>query len=493
MKKNTIILFLFLFVLKTRAQEFRQYANGLIYSETTVGQLKHIVDSLNLKFKVCNDHPDYTAVDQGKAHYLDLFGPDAVRAKDAIEAGINLEDFVQQFPRAEIKRDYLAVRTQSMDEGKVLTEFRLMKLDNHYEYTVTVTDSGGKYLKPVVGQWVFAYREGDDNSLAHLEALYVTADFTAQAIPLEYARMIQYVDCMVDTNYRVLRDNAAEHYIWGPRVPEKNSPDGFLAFVNGSIRMPEEDYKDGGAETYSRYRERRDSLRWIKIDSLSARPLFKAKFRHALDLALKGAGIVDVDMFEDIVERYDSPANALELKRRRLVVGGCSQDESPRIHAQAIARLSAEAVNWDIFLRAHLDIMNDHFDRRSDASYAWVGRKTYIRELEALDFDVPVLLLGTIFHYAAEAGNHYRGSISRIGRALSETGTPEITENKMLQVIRDSRLDLYNRLLFYYLFLHYNDNLEDKGRQTANTRQLEAALATFPEDIRRNAITSFDQ
>jgi len=43
-------------------------------------------------------------------------------------------------------------------------------------------------------------------------------------------------------------------------------------------------------------------------------------------------------------------------------------DESPRTHARAIALLAAETNNWDILLRAHIDIMNDRFERRSDGS-----------------------------------------------------------------------------------------------------------------------------
>lgn len=90
--------------------------------------------------------------------------------------------------------------------------------------------------------------------------------------------------------------------------------------------------------------------------------------------------------FEEYVSCYKSPKVALELKRSRIVVGGCSQDMSPRVHAMNIALLSAETINWEIFLRSHLDIMNDNFERMSDGSYAWAGRKTYIKELEVLDF-----------------------------------------------------------------------------------------------------------
>jgi hypothetical protein len=59
------------------------------------------------------------------------------------------------------------------------------------------------------------------------------------------------------------------------------------------------------------------------------------------------------DTFEEYVARYVSAAEALELKRNRRVIGGCSMDNSPRIHAQNIAILSAETTKWEIFLRSH--------------------------------------------------------------------------------------------------------------------------------------------
>ncbi|MBK7243510.1 MAG: hypothetical protein IPH98_06560 [Saprospiraceae bacterium] len=65
--------------------------------------------------------------------------------------------------------------------------------------------------------------------------------------------------------------------------------------------------------------------------------------------------------------------------------------------------------------------MNDRFDRKSDGSYAWGQRNTYIKELEELNINVPDLILGILFRIENPASNHYFGSIGRVGRALSET------------------------------------------------------------------------
>ena len=158
-------------------------------------------------------------------------------------------------------------------------------------------------------------------------------------------------------------------------------------------------------------------------------------------------------------------------------------DQSPRYHALNIAKLSAETVNWEIFLRSHLDIMNDRFERASDGSYAWGRRKTYIKELEVLDINVLDLLLGISLRVANPSSNHYYGSIGRLGRALSETSKSNEIESKMLQMISDDKLDNYNRILIYYLFRNYNYNLDNKKKQEENNIKLKTAVMTLPDYI----------
>ncbi|SMC67781.1 hypothetical protein [Moheibacter sediminis] len=174
----------------------------------------------------------------------------------------------------------------------------------------------------------------------------------------------------------------------------------------------------------------------------------------------------------------------LDEFRTTQVIGGCSQDTSPRDHAINIALLSAETYNWGIFLKAHLDIMNDRFDRVSDGSYAWGKRNTYIKELEELDINVQDLILGISFRIENPVKNHYYGSIGRLGRALSETRNNEEIEQTILSIISDNKLDDYNRLLFFFLFKNYNYYLEDEIIKENNYQRLLTAINDFPEHYR---------
>jgi hypothetical protein len=166
-------------------------------------------------------------------------------------------------------------------------------------------------------------------------------------------------------------------------------------------------------------------------------------------------------------------------------MGNCSQDQSPRYHAMAICQLAAETAQWDIFLRSHLDIMNDRFERQSDGSYAWAGRKTYLKELEELDIAAIDLLLGTAFRVQNVNDNHYRGSIDRLGRALADAQDKGALESRLFGIVEDAKLDPYNRLLMAYLVFHYAANLDDEQRKKECLENLELSVSAMPEYIQQ--------
>jgi hypothetical protein len=180
---------------------------------------------------------------------------------------------------------------------------------------------------------------------------------------------------------------------------------------------------------------------------------------------------------------YKQKAKLLDDMRRTRVVGSCSQDNSPRLHAIHIALLSADTYFWGVFLKAHLDIMNDRFERMTDGSYAWANRNTYIKELEELNINVPDLILGTSFRIENPATNHYFGNIVRLGRALSESKQRKEFEQAILSIVSDNQLDAYNRVMFYFLFRNYNYYLDDASLKKENIAKLAKARSTLPDYI----------
>lgn len=284
----------------------------------------------------------------------------------------------------------------------------------------------------------------------------------------KYGRIVQYSECLVDTTATVYFKDAERSYY--------GSVDGsvaeFTEYLHEKLKMPTFNYeelyaaqtdtvamdtitlsaKEREFDEYVKQMEEWQAQRLKRVDSLMNNDReCRSLFDKALSSVLSKKEISD-DEFEEYVGRYSSKENELFLKRRRIVIGGCSMDDSPRRHALRIAELAGETASWEIFLRSHLDIMNDRFERVSDGSYAWGRRKTYIKELEVLNINVSDLLLGIVLRVNNPSENHYFGSIRRIGRSLSESKDKGVIECEMLSMIKSKELDDYNRLLVYYLF-----------------------------------------
>ncbi|KOY85629.1 hypothetical protein AD998_05215 [bacterium 336/3] len=452
--------------------EFNILGNGLIYSDETIKPLKKIVDSLNLKFKVCELNQTYLSQMQGKAHYISLSGNNANKAKLDLDNKISFDDFIKKYKKAEIHKELLIVRYSYIDyDKKNVTTFNSIGVE---DYTIHTHD---KQNNPLKNKWIYNYSEKSEYSEASLNAFYFIEEFSNQPIPEKYARMIQYSNCMIDTTTQIFDEKLDKHYGY----QENSNIFKFLDYLHNATNRPKyEDYNDENYDTYLKNYRIWDSLRISKIDKLKKTDKkFDILFQDALKEALEKGGCDDE--FEEYVGRYHSKKVELELKRGRRVVGGCSQDDSPRVHALNIAKLSAETAYWKIFLRAHLDIMNDRFERVTDGSYAWAGRQTYIKELEVLDIDVKNLLLGITFRMENANKNHYYGDVGRLGRALSESREAKAIETKILEIIADKELDDYNRVIMCYLFLNYNHYIEDVKRKQENKERLDIALKTLPK------------
>ncbi|HAA16366.1 MAG TPA: hypothetical protein DCE41_33545 [Cytophagales bacterium] len=403
MKKLILLCFVWQAAWCATAQphEFEVYDNGLIYSEQTMDQLTHIVDSLNLSYQSCDLNQTYYSKQQTVGHLIHLDEGKVKAALKDMEAGIPLDEFLKKYPQAEVQRGVLILRHQYVNsKAEEVVAVNHFDLQSDYGFRI-VSHDASLYEKDVQDTWLPKYYKKTSYSEESVTAFYFPTNFSSTPIPHQYAMMIGYADCLIDTTSGKMHENAE----------------------------------------YGSYK--RLPARWRNLSD-----------RRQLAL--------------------------LEDMRNTRVVGSCSQDSSPRYHAFNMALLSAETAQWDVFLKAHLDIMNDRFERVTDGSYAWGQRNTYIGELEQLNIQVLDLLIGISFRLENPAQNHYFGSIGRLGRALAETQDRADIEAAMLSIVSDPELDDYNRMLFYFLFLNYNYHLDGEQDQQENQQRLDEAVATLP-------------
>lgn len=409
MKRIITISILSLVYIQLHCQEFETHQNGLIYDTSTVNKLKHIVDSLNLKFKTCEMTETYYTLAQTKALVFRLSSGNIKKAKEDIENGMSLEDLKATYPKAYVSKPALLIAYDDSNYYDEIITTHISTKTIGGSNTVIALDSKIDVTEAYIkDSRIVDYYEGGEYTNENVKALFLLEPFRRRQMKDTYAEMIQYSDCMIDTTSTKMLDTSKLGTSW-------NDEDGFELYNN---------------KNYSKL-------------SMSEKK------------------------------------NLLYKLRGTKVIGTCSMDSSPRIHALNIAILSAETVNWEVFLKAHLDVMNDRFDRASDGSYAWQRRQTYLKELEVLDINLVDLIFGITFRIDNANKNHYYGTIRRLGRALTESKDEVKFEKLMLQMLKDDELDDYNRSIIYYLYDNYpysRNNCEDKEEREARFEKVRLRL-----------------
>ncbi|KXX70635.1 hypothetical protein [Flammeovirga sp. SJP92] len=407
MKKRILILLLTLTFQLSFAQdgEFEIQENGLIYGESTMTKLKTIVDSLNLKFKVCDIDKRFNSNYQIFGHKVKLYKKKVKEAKIDIENNISLEEFQKKYPKAIITKNILIVRYDYKNiEGEDVVDFNEVNVNNRFNFELRFWGEPEKYKVENLSNWLFKHNEKTTYSEESISAFYFPSKMESKELPKSYSQMISYSDCLIDTTTTKFKKGA--DYGWHEGLPE--------------------------------------------------------------------------DWKKQSIENQEKLLNTLRNTR---VMGGCSADDSPRRHAVNIAMVSAETYKWEIFLKAHLDVMNDSFERFSDASYAWGQRKTYIKELEELNINVLDLIIGISLQINNPSENHYFGKIRRIGRALSETKNKEEVESQLFTMIEDGELDLYNRVMMYYIVVNYIHNQTEEAEKNRLNKRLKKSIKGLPKEI----------
>lgn len=390
--------------------EFTTFKNGLIYSEETMSKLEKIVDSLNLKYKVCDLDQKFYSKQQTIGHLITLKKDKIDDAKKDIDNHISYEDFMLKYPNAIVKKDVLILKSKTKNyRKKEVVSYNEVAFDDNYGEEIE-KDYNQKLFESIAkNSWVYEYQEKNGYTEESITAFYFPSEFKKVLLEPKYTKQIIYSDCLIDTS--------ATKFIEVNK--EKEDDDFRYDFV---VDLPSN---------------------WRKLSQ-------------------------------------SKKTKILEQMRAKQAVGSCSQDNSPRVQGVNMALLSAETGRWDVFLKSHLDIMNDRFERMSDGSYAWKARQTYIKELEDLDINVYDLIMGITFRLDNPVKNHYYGSVGRIGRAISEAKDKEKFMSQMLSMIEDDNLDDYNRVISYFLFLNSNHHLKDENLQKLNSGKLKNSIKKLP-------------
>lgn len=456
----------------TNYSEFDKNTNGLIYSDNDISALRFVVDSLNLKFKTCDLNKVYLSYPQTKLYTISFKSKtnNLLEIKKEFEGNPDFYTLIKKYKAFlnTVDSNRLLIKSPyKQEDGKTayLSGNAFGGFEKEYSISRNKIEPGQK--------WVYDYeKKGEYNDAYSIDCYFMPNDFFQIQIPSKYAKLIQYIDCMIDTSATIFLGKK-EADLFGRSTSKKATA--YYNDINGYLtkKMDLKNKKDDYTFDY---------LSDIKI--AYAKNNLQNDVFLLNKLQLLSAAYLDSetgnDAAEELIAAFVSKAKALEIKRKRRVYGQCSMDNSPRVHAKNIASLAAETHSWDIFLRAHLNIMNDRFDRMSDGSYAWGQRQTYIKELEVLDINVADMMLGLSLRAYNVAEEHYNGTIWRIGKALCESKDRLKFEEEAKNIMKDNNLDQFNRSLIFLLYHTYLNYLEDKAERKLKVQEFKKTVSQYP-------------
>lgn len=452
--------------------EFTVHDNGLIYDSATIIKLRKTVDSLNLRFKTCAPKR-FRSLEQGYGTYVWTLA-DSVEAHKVMTRAMTVEKLVKTFPSATVLKDIWIAKAH------VKNRFNRKAI----EYFST-EPSVSVYVPDVASNekstgWVFDYE------YPVLQGVYVR-NLRSREIPAEYGALIRYVDCLIDTTATIFPAARTPQPVALPKNESRLKT--FLALAADFEPAPEEpEYIGDDTLRWQRWDEYLEDMenwndrRLAALDREMEDPANVKLLNDAVDEAIANQNGFAIDEY---AARYLAPARVLSLKRSFRPFSTCGSDMRPRNHAKAICQLAAKVNQRDIFLRAHLDVMNNYFyvDNEPDPA---TGRKTYTKELEQLGVNTLDLLIGIGLRSRNVNINHYQGALPNIARALSESAhQPEVID-LLLTMIMDERLDLFNRVVMAQILFLCNREQVNTPAYQVNRERAKQAIATLPKPMQKS-------
>ena len=455
---------------RSQLPDFPLHANGLLYSDTLMGRLRHLADSVRARASLAGAEGDYYSPKQTTGRLVRLDTGDIYGAFKDFRKGISLDSFLRKYPRAEVSNKILVL----LDE---MPGYQVA--GNAYYYNITADDvyySAGRIILPTDEQYrpissgQLNYRAEENSGIngncvysestaphsyrgkfsndAYVFAFYLDRVPTAAPLPKTAKRLIRYRDWLVDTAIGVFDKDAG----WSDL---NFSPSAFGpaqgAFDNYAQRIGDPAVPDSN---------------FTRLLAAAMAEVQEKKFQPFIYL----------DRYMDAY----SPVTALAIRRSWHDRPTCGLDHlSHRIYVMHIAYLAAELGNWPVFLQAQMAVAVDPDGEYPDLLHR--GHRTYfLRELEELNIGIDDILLANQL-VNTWCDPTFSGA-KLLGNALAlEGGDRRRLEENVLKLIADNRLDTYHRLAMHYLFSNYVGFLPEGAERRKALARLARADGTLPD------------
>ncbi len=472
MKRIFLIALFFVFHQSSISQE-------TIIPDHTIPALNKIIDSLENNSNR-DDLPHFFSLPQTTGHYFDVKTSVPGEFIKALEKGTPLDSLINEFPSLQIDRDLLIIKNSYVrNDGEQKLEIKSfqIKLNNGHRITLSASDS----LLNQNLKFYYTNHPVYNTNLRNIRGFYLNEKFVQQEIPKEYSRWVNYTDHLVRPKTDLFFNKNNDPF---SHITVRTPIDSLIAYFAEVTEQPTFD-KTQNWESHRKSMDQWEKERAVRADSLFLNdPGFKNLLFKALNFAEKNEK--SNGELEVFVAQLISNERALNLMRYNQQVGSCSFDNGPIEQQKRMAGLAAKIPNWDVFIQSFLNVMNDNVSRVANSNIASELRKTYIEELSKLDLDIRTLLLGSNMRISDTINDHYFSDGSKVAKAFASLteADKDFFEATVEGVIRNEKVDAFNKLHFFNTLSNYHYFLADSSRKQRVAQKLEEMSEFMPFSVR---------
>ncbi len=444
------------------------WLNQFSFSQSELIPAKNI-DALNQKIDsleiVYNHTPkiNIASLNQGIGDYFELKTKSPETFISELIFGKKLESLISGFPNLQIDRNLLLLRNDyKYSNGTHKLEIQSFEIKNNGSHRITIDYSDSLVFNKI--KFYYSAYTDKKSQVTSLRGFLIKEDFSQIKLPKKYADWVLYTDVLVipeENLFYSKKDLAQRLYI-----QPKSVVDSLVNYY--AIKTNKPKYFEGAIlENLMKQLDSWEEKRPFYTDSLFRQDSdFKKLLHEALGYAEnKQESNGELEYF---TAALISKTRALRLMRFNKQVGTCSFDNGPVNQQKRMAALAAQIPDWNVFIKSFLNVMNDNVSRIANNSMAVNARETYIEELSMLKLDISKLLLGSNMRIDNTEKPHYFSDGGKIGKAFSLMDLDQQAkfERTIEGIIRDEKVDAFNKLHFYNTFVAYQYHLEDSVKKS---------------------------
>ncbi|KAA1244082.1 hypothetical protein [Aquimarina sp. RZ0] len=468
--KTKIIMVLFLCSSFIRAQH--------LHLEKHIDLLNQKIEGLNVENRKTSNL-SYNSLSQTSAHYFEIQTENPNKFIERLLEVNDLQILITEYPNLITDFDLLLVRNIYKDyDDKKIIKFRTYEIGNGQDHEISF---------PIKKKWqkdnlktIYKIRTNKKKGNTTVSGFLLRNNFITKKIPLKYKSYIAYTDKIIDPDFNLFikSDNNNTSNFASTKVFDDLSK-----YYQRATNKPvyDKDKYDAYLDQQKKWLQKKrffsDSL--FKHDTI-----FQQKLFAAIDFAKENkTSNTDLEFF---IGQLISKKTAINFMRKNPRIGSCSFDNSPRAQLAEMARISASIANWDVFIKSSMNLLNDRANRIASSNIATNSRDTYINQLELLNLDIPMLLIGSGIKIQAPRKGHYFSDSNKIGQAFANS----FKENKnrfediVGDIISNPEMDTFNKLHFYNTYQNYKHFIVDSIEKQRIQRHLDTLIKQMPYELK---------